>query len=347
MSGPGWRRGWPEAMVGLLAAVIFLGCLGSVDVWGKREQRASAEVLDTVEHDHWLVAEIQGRPRLEKPPLPRWIIAGVRCSSPAAATSGSSGCPGRVLRPGDGGPRLRPGPADGRPGRRPGLGDDPRFRRASSSARCARRVNDGPLAFFTTLALYAAWRRPRRRRRPGERDGARRDPDAGGCMFYAALGLGFLSQGPDHPDDDVRRHRPLPDPGPAARSRPAPAGRRPGPADLRRDRGGWPAAVAWHDPNAPGLWLMEMSEKTGVFGMLCASPAHAAGDALADMMFPWSIVAMAGAGPAVPGPGVAADGGDARACGVARAGGPSPTWFAWWWAVAQHGDLLPVGGRQA
>ncbi len=62
-------------MVGLLAAVIFLGCLGSVDVWGKREQRASAEVLDTVEHQHWLVAEIQGRPRLEKPPLPRWIIA--------------------------------------------------------------------------------------------------------------------------------------------------------------------------------------------------------------------------------------------------------------------------------
>lgn len=69
-------RGWPEALVGLLAAVIFLGCLGSVDLWGKREQRAAAEAVDTVERHHWLVARIQGRPRLEKPPLPRWVIAG-------------------------------------------------------------------------------------------------------------------------------------------------------------------------------------------------------------------------------------------------------------------------------
>src|SRR5689334_6702117 len=72
---PGWRLGWPEALLGLLAAVIFLGCLGSVDLWGKREQRATAEAIDTIERHHWLLAEIQGRPRLEKPPLPRWLIA--------------------------------------------------------------------------------------------------------------------------------------------------------------------------------------------------------------------------------------------------------------------------------
>ena len=71
------RRWWPETLLVVLALAAFLGCLGSVELWGKREQRAAAEAIDTVDHDHWLVAEIQGRPRLEKPPLPRWSIAAL------------------------------------------------------------------------------------------------------------------------------------------------------------------------------------------------------------------------------------------------------------------------------
>src|SRR4029077_1994601 len=70
-----FRRVGPEAALALLAGAVFLGFLGSVDLWGKREQRASAEAIDTVDHKHWLVAQIQGRPRLEKPPLPRLSIA--------------------------------------------------------------------------------------------------------------------------------------------------------------------------------------------------------------------------------------------------------------------------------
>ena len=71
------RRWWPEALLAVLAGAVFLGFLGSVELWGKREQRASAEAIDTVDHNHWLVAQIQGRPRLEKPPLPRWSIAAL------------------------------------------------------------------------------------------------------------------------------------------------------------------------------------------------------------------------------------------------------------------------------
>ena len=69
--------GGPKPLLVLLAGAVFLGCLGSVELWGKREQRAAAEAIDTVDHDHWLVAQIQGRPRLEKPPLPRWSIAAL------------------------------------------------------------------------------------------------------------------------------------------------------------------------------------------------------------------------------------------------------------------------------
>ena len=68
-------RFWPELLLCLLAACIFLGSLGSPELWGKREQRAAAEALDTVQNGRWLVAQIQGRPRLEKPPLPRWAAA--------------------------------------------------------------------------------------------------------------------------------------------------------------------------------------------------------------------------------------------------------------------------------
>src|SRR5206468_10790412 len=71
------RRWGAEALLGLVAGAAFLGFLGSTELWGKREQRASAEALDTVDRGHGLVAEIQGRPRLAKPPLPRWITASL------------------------------------------------------------------------------------------------------------------------------------------------------------------------------------------------------------------------------------------------------------------------------
>ena len=39
------RRWWPEMVVSFFAGVIFLAFLGSTELWGKREQAASAEAL--------------------------------------------------------------------------------------------------------------------------------------------------------------------------------------------------------------------------------------------------------------------------------------------------------------
>ncbi len=152
-----WRRRGPEALLATLAAVVFLGGLGAVELWGKREQRASAEAIDTVDHGHWLVARIQGRPRLEKPPLPRWTVAAlmtltgrrdelmVRLPSAFAAL----GMVGLAYALG-----CRIG------GRAVGLASG--FALTSMGffiSELRQSGNDGPLAFFTTLALYAAWRR--------------------------------------------------------------------------------------------------------------------------------------------------------------------------------------------
>ena len=203
--------GAPAALVArdsggsVLAGAVFLGCLGSVDLWGKREQRASAEAIDTIEHNHWLVAQIQGRPRLEKPPLPRWSIAAlmmltgrrdewmVRLPSAisALATVALIYALGRRMA-----------------GRAVGL--------ASALVLCSlgffvgemrQASNDGPLVLFTTLALYAAWRRFHarievspaeeidhcRRRLPANRP-AGRAWDL--VVRVSRSGLGFLTKGP-------------------------------------------------------------------------------------------------------------------------------------------------------
>ena len=151
------RRWWPELVVGLLAGFIFLGFLGSLELWGKREQRASAETLDTVENGHWLVAEIQGRPRLEKPPLPRWTTAVLMALTgwrdewvvrlPCAFSGLATVALVYVLGARIGGRGLA---------------------LAAAMTLCTMWLfvselrqagNDGPLGLCTTLALHAAWRR--------------------------------------------------------------------------------------------------------------------------------------------------------------------------------------------
>ena len=323
-----WRRLGPETLVGVLAVAVFLGWLGSLDLWGKREQRLSAEAIDTIDHQHWLVAEIQGHPRLEKPPLPRWIIAAlmavtgrrdewiVRLPSAvcALATLALVYAMGRQMG-----------------GRPVGL--------ASALVLCSlgffvaemrQAGNDGPLALLTTLALFAAWHlldeKP-----PNDRTADAGNPRvdrAWNLVLSAAMGLAFLTKGPIIlmlvsvtivPYLIVSRR--------LARG-------------LRRlaDVWGlllfaaiaasWPMAVLRQDPNALRVWLVEMSEKTGVLQTLTHRRHSPLAEQWPVMMLPWLLIAMVAVGlPFLP------DSPARREAGLARLRGSSPLWFAWWWAV--------------
>ena len=148
---------WPEVVLAVLASAVFLGYFGAIDLWGKREQRAAVEAIDTVDHQHILVAELQGRPRLEKPPLPRWSIAAIVWLTgrrdewivrlPSALCGLATVALVLAL-----GRRMAGEPVG----------------RAAAFVLCStgffvgemrQASNDAPLTLFTTVALYAAWRR--------------------------------------------------------------------------------------------------------------------------------------------------------------------------------------------
>jgi len=330
------RRWWPEVLLSVLAGAVFLGCLGSVDLWGKREQRASAEAIDTIEHNHWLVAQIQGRPRLEKPPLPRWSIAAlivlmgrrdeVMVRLPSALSALATVALIYVL-----GRRMA--------GREVGL--------ASALVLCSlgffvgemrQASNDGPLVLFTTLALCAAWHRfddeasstdgrPRMLRDAGWFRGR-----TWTLLFHCALGLGFLTKGPvimllvtvtvipylifsGRLAWGLRR---LADPLSFLLF-----------AILALS---WPIAVLLVDSSAGRVWLLEMSEKTGVSHILEHRQHLLLAGQWPGMVLPWTIIALVAATmpfylPTRNLSGYRAGSGDAQA------GRSSFLWFAWWWGL--------------
>jgi len=318
------RRWWPELVVGLLASLIFLGFLGSLELWGKREQRASAEALDTVENGRWLVAEIQGRPRLEKPPLPRWTTAALMALTgrrdewvvrlPSALSALATVALIYALGARIGGRSLA---------------------LAATMALCTTGLfiaelrqagNDGPLGLCTTLALYAAWRRLHGTARTSRRATGNLDDDPPGprswtMVFYLALGLGFLCKGPII----------LLLVGLTVIPYLAAIGRLG--TGLRRlaDGGGlliflglalsWPVPVLLDDPNALGVWMTEIGQKTGMLPI-----AHrdrvVLGLLLPVLVMPWPVAGLAGVVlPLV------------RNRGLRLPWRPGAVWFPWWWAV--------------
>jgi 4-amino-4-deoxy-L-arabinose transferase-like glycosyltransferase len=337
------KRWWPEALLVVLALVAFVGCLGSVELWGKREQRAAAEAIDTIDHNHWLVAEIQGRPRLEKPPLPRWSIAALMKIS------------GRrhewIVR--------LPGSVSGiltvaliySLGRRIAGRD---LALASSFILCSSAFfvgemrqagNDGPLALFTTLALYAAWRRlegasdalppgnqvagPQRYRTPS---GAAR----WGVVFHCALGLGFLTKGPVILLLVGLTLIPY-----LAFGRSLSSGLRklssgPGVLIFLCLAASWPVAVLLEDPGAARVWALEMSEKTGLTQILEHRRHPLLLGQWPGMLLPWTLIApLAVILPFL----LSMRGKPSGDAGCSNSAPPrlASLWFPWWWSVGNLG----------
>lgn len=64
----------PELVLTLVVWMSFFAGLGEMEIWGRREQRLAAETVDTL-NGNWVIAYLKGQPRLEKPPLGRWVSA--------------------------------------------------------------------------------------------------------------------------------------------------------------------------------------------------------------------------------------------------------------------------------
>ena len=347
------KRWWAETLLAVLVPAAFLGCLGSVELWGKREQRAAAEAIDTVDHDHWRVAQIQGRPRLEKPPLPRWSIA---------ALIKLTGCRDeRIVR--------LPGAVAGALsvalvyllGLRMGGRE---LARASALVLCSsaffvgemrQASNDCLLALFTTLALYAAWRAlegtgeyvlPRDRFSGSMRRSKPAAALSWRLVFYSALGLGFLTKGPVIVLLVAVTLVPY-----LALGRRLFAG-------LRLLGSGWgvlifaalafcwPVAVWLQDPAAVRVWTLEMTEKTGLSQILEHRRHPLLLTQWPGMVLPWTLIAPM----SVVLPFFLASRDRARRSGSDQDAGSKPAaffWFPWWWGVGNLALFCLLVGREA
>lgn len=303
MAGWDWvRRRTPELILAALAGTMFLGCLGSPDLWGKREQRAVAETLDTVDHGNWLVARIQGRKRLEKPPLPRWTIASLIILT-GRGDEWIFRLPGALSALGMVGLSYGMGRRLG--GRTVGLAAGLVLTSTSFFIVEVRQAgNDAPLAFFVTLAIYAAYRRlhgeipgteaeadPPPMSPPGTHPGAR----YWAWLMYAALGCGFLTKGPV--TLLLVAVALLPYLATVGRFR---AGIRllgdvPGAALLLFLMLCWPVPVLIQDPGAARLWYLEMAQKTASAGVKHLRTREYLPLEWPGMTAPWMVLGLMGA----------------------------------------------------
>jgi 4-amino-4-deoxy-L-arabinose transferase-like glycosyltransferase len=325
-AGREWVRRWgPEAALAILAAVVFLGCLGSIDLWGKREQRASAEAIDTIGRGHWLVAEIQGRKRLEKPPLPRWTTAALirltgRSDETIVRLPSALSALGMVALVYALGRRM----AGCSAGLAAGLA---LTSFAFFFVETRQAGNDGPLAFFTTLALYCAWRRlhggpiDAQAEEGGQPDAAPGPLGARGWAvgMYAALGLGFLCKGPVVALIVALTVVPY-----LLTARRLREGLR----ALVDWRGlvlfvalalSWPVPVLINDPNAARVWYLEMAQKAGTAGIAHHQQRTLLVVEWLWMTAPWTALAVA-----------------ALILPLRRRSREECRpwiWFPWWWAV--------------
>ena len=275
-----WWASGPEWLLAVVASLACLGWLGSTELWGKREQRAAAEALDTVQHGHWLVGSIQGRPRLEKPPLPRWISAGLMLVS-GRRDEVIVRLPNALAALGLVGLVYLWGRAVG--GRAVGLASG--FALAATPfflVEMRQAGNDGFLALMATVGLIAACRRV------GLEADGEPGPRRWSLLCHLAIGLGFLCKGPV-----IWLWVGLPVVGFLATQRRVGSGLRrlidlPGLLILAVLVLVWPLAVAVRYPESMGVWWLEIGQKTGALGV---EHGNARGSILVEALgttLPWT-----------------------------------------------------------
>ena len=208
--------------------------------------------------------------------------------------------------------------------------------------------NDGPLALFTSLALFAAIRcfRDDDENSPVDDEGgarkaghALRGSTFWSIVFHTALGLGFLTKGPVILLLVGVTVIPY-----LACSRQLTVGLN----RLRNSWGlvifvvlamSWPVAVLLDDPGALRVWAIEISEKAG-FSRILEHRRHI--PLLAEwpgMVLPWTLVAAVAVLVPFWSARVQVSGDQTPNRGPRFLGthDPRTIWFAWWWAV---GNLL-------
>jgi 4-amino-4-deoxy-L-arabinose transferase-like glycosyltransferase len=314
-------RGWPEAVLAILTCAAFFGSLGSIDLWSQAEQRATAGAIDTLDHHHWLVAQVGGQPRVGEPPMTRWMLAGLM-----AATGERAEWVVRI-----------PGALSGLAivaliyglGRR--LGGRP-VGLASAFVLCSmgyfvaelRQAGDiGPQALLMTLVICAVWKRL---------DGSVPKADRGGLrLLYVSMGLGFLTGG-----FSFLLIAAVTILGAFATARRV----RWGLGRVWDLRGfalfatvalSWPAAVMIGEPGAGQLWLGALGTKLMALRLTPWLDMTRFAGIWPELVLPWSPIALFAVFlPFLP----------LRLCGGvvhdehAREASSPVYWLMWWWAMA-------------
>ena len=70
-----WAQ-YADLLVGIVCIVSVFCFLGSRDIADVRERRIAGTAADVADNGHWLLPQLEGKPRILKPPFADWIVVG-------------------------------------------------------------------------------------------------------------------------------------------------------------------------------------------------------------------------------------------------------------------------------
>jgi len=72
---PFWSQ-YADLLVGVVCIASVFCFLGSRDIADVRERRIAGTAADVADNGHWLLPQLEGKPRILKPPFADWIVVG-------------------------------------------------------------------------------------------------------------------------------------------------------------------------------------------------------------------------------------------------------------------------------